>query len=125
MKIKEVSEKYGISHDTLRYYEKIGVIPKVKRKSGVRDYSEDDLRWIELAMCLRKSGLPLEVLVEYRTLFVRGKDTISQRYQLLREQREALVEQKHQIEETIDRLDYKIKGYEKAMKTGKIPWEEE
>ena len=125
MKIKEVSAKYNISQDTLRYYENIGVIPQVTRdKNGIRCYSDDDLRWIELAICLRGAGLALDVLIEYRKLFTQGNSTIEKRYDLLKNQKEQLINQKKQIDETIDRLDYKIKIYEEAMKTGKFPWEE-
>lgn len=60
MTIKEVSEKYGISQDTLRYYERVNVIPAVTRTSGgIRDYQEEDLRWVELAVCMRSAGLPI------------------------------------------------------------------
>ena len=60
MTIKDVSEKYGISQDTLRYYERVNVIPKVTRTSGgIRDYQEEDLRWVELAVCMRNAGLRL------------------------------------------------------------------
>ena len=67
MTIKEVSEKYGISQDTLRYYEMVNVIPKVTRTfGGIRDYQEEDLRWVELAVCMRNAGLPIESLIEYQ-----------------------------------------------------------
>ena len=60
MTIKDVSEKYGISQDTLRYYERVNVIHKVTRTSGgIRDYQEEDLRWVELAVCMRNAGLRL------------------------------------------------------------------
>jgi len=64
MTIKEVSEKYGISQDTLRYYERVNVIPKVTRTSGgIRDYQEEDLRWVELAVCMRNAGLEKGILI--------------------------------------------------------------
>lgn len=67
MTIKEVSEKYGISQDTLRYYERVNVIPKVTRTSGgIRDYQEEDLRWVELAVCMRNAGLPIESLFDIK-----------------------------------------------------------
>ena len=57
MTIKEVSEKYGISQDTLRYYERVGMIPPVTRTAGgIRDYKEKDLAWVELAKCMRSAG---------------------------------------------------------------------
>lgn len=61
MTIKEVSETYDISADTLRYYERIGMIPEVTRTAGgIRDYQESDLGWVELVICMRKAGLPVE-----------------------------------------------------------------
>ena len=56
MTIKEVAEKYDISADTLRYYERVGMIPKVTRRpNGIRDYQESDLGWVELAICMRSA----------------------------------------------------------------------
>ena len=123
MTIKEVSEKYGISPDTLRYYERINVIPAVTRTSGgIRDYQEEDLRWVELAVCMRSAGLPIENLIEYQKMFQEGDSTIPARLDLLREQMEILEKQKQQINETMDRLSYKISRYEEAMKTGVLTW---
>lgn len=124
MTIKEVSEKYGISQDTLRYYERIKMIPKVTRtKSGIRDYQKEDLRWVELAICMRSAGLPIEVMIEYVELFQQGDETIPARLELLYAQMQALQEQKNQIEETMKRLSYKIEHYEEALKTGKLVWD--
>ena len=73
MKIAEVSERYGISSDTLRYYERIGLIPPVNRtESGIRDYSELDVRRVEFIKCMRSAGLPIEVLIEYVGLVQQG-----------------------------------------------------
>ena len=126
MTIKEVSEKYGISQDTLRYYERVNVIPKVIRTSGgIRNYQEEDLRWVELAVCMRNAGLPIESLIEYQRLFRAGDSTIPARLELLNEQMDILQKQKEQIEETMDRLSYKISRYEEAVKTGKLVWTKE
>lgn len=126
MTIKEVSEKYGLSQDTLRYYEKIGVIPPVTRTSGgIRNYTEKDIGWVENAVCMRKAGLPVEVIAEYCRLFSMGDSTIGARLELLTEQRKKLIEQKEQLETEISRLDYKIGRYEIAVKTGVLSWEKE
>lgn len=123
MTIKEVSEKYGISQDTLRYYERVKVIPAVTRTSGgIRDYQEEDLKWVELAVCMRNAGLPIESLIEYQKLFQTGDVTIPARLELLQSQMEILQKQKEQIEETMGRLSYKIERYEEAMRTGKLIW---
>ncbi len=123
MTIKEVAEKYGISQDTLRYYERVKVIPEVTRTAGgIRNYQESDLGWVELAICMRGAGLPIEALIEYQRLFQEGDSTIPARLQLLQDQMMTLEEQKAQIEKTMNRLAYKISRYEEAVKTGKLVW---
>lgn len=125
MTIKEVAEKYDISADTLRYYERVGMIPKVTRRpNGIRDYQESDLGWVELAICMRSAGLPIEVMIEYVKLYKEGDNTIPARLELLREQMNVLKEQKAQIESTVERLAYKISKYEEAMETGVLVWDE-
>lgn len=121
MTIKEVSEKYGLSQDTLRYYEKIGVIPPVTRTSGgIRNYTEQDIGWVENAVCMRNAGLPVEVIAEYCRLYSMGDSTIGARLELLTEQRKKLIEQKEQLEAEISRLDYKIGRYEDRRKNGRF-----
>ena len=124
MTIKEVSEKYHISQDTLRYYERMQMIPKVHRTSGgIRDYQAEDLRWVELAICMRSAGLPIEVMIEYLRLFQEGDSTIPARLELLKEQMNVLSLQKAQLEATMERLAYKIEHYEEALQTGKLVWD--
>lgn len=126
MTIKEVSEKFGISQDTLRYYERVGMIPPVTRTaSGIRDYQEKDLGWVELAKCMRSAGLPVEAMIEYVKLTQEGDSTIPARLQLLTEQREMLLEQKAKIDATLERLNYKIGRYEIAVETGVLTWNDE
>ena len=123
MTIKEVAEKYSISQDTLRYYERMQMIPKVHRTSGgIWDYQAEDLRWVELAICMRSAGLPIEVMIEYLRLFQAGDATIPARLELLNEQMEVLRAQKAQLEATMERLSYKIEHYEDALRTGKLVW---
>ena len=70
MTISEVGEKYGLPVDTLRYYEKVGLIPEVNRKeSGIRDYTPSDCGWVEFIKCMRSAGLSIETLVEYVSLY--------------------------------------------------------
>ncbi len=126
MTIKEVSEKFDISQDTLRYYERVGMIPPVTRTAnGIRDYQEKDLGWVELAKCMRSAGLPVEAMIEYVKLTQEGDSTIPARLQLLTEQRETLLEQKAKIDATLERLNYKIRRYEIAVKTGVLTWNDE
>ena len=112
MTIAEVSKKYDLTQDTIRYYERIGLLPKIPRtKSGIRDFDEQSCKWVEFIKCMRSTGMPIEALIEYMTLFRQGKKTVGARKQLLMEQREVLLGKQKDIKNTLDRLDYKIKLY--------------
>ena len=112
MTINEVSKKYDISEDTLRYYERIGLLPKVPRKkSGIRDFDDNSCKWIEFIKCMRSAGMRIESLIEYMNLFQEGKETVTARKNLLLGQREILEEKRKDITKTIERLDYKISLY--------------
>lgn len=116
VKIGEVSEKYGLSVDTLRYYERIGLLPPVNRNaSGVRDFSDLDVRRVEFIKCMRSAGLPLEVLTEYMHLALEGDDTIEARKAILVEQRDQLTEKVAAFQETLDLLNHKIRIYEERL----------
>ena len=116
MKIAEVSERYGISADTLRYYERIGLIPTVNRNgSGIRDYNEIDMRRVDFIKCMRSAGLSIELLIEYVGLVQQGDGTIEARKDILKEQREQLAARMKEMQKTLDLLDHKIEVYENAV----------
>ena len=116
MTITEVSKKYELSTDTLRYYERIGLIPPVNRnKSGNRDYTETDCKWVNFIKCMRNAGLYIEILIEYLTLFQQGNDTLASRKQLLFEQRKQIVEKIEELQSTLNYLDKKIDRYDELM----------
>ncbi|MHB8129501.1 MAG: MerR family transcriptional regulator [Mobilitalea sp.] len=116
MKIAEVSKKYDLTQDTLRYYERIGLLPGVNRnQGGMRDYTEEDCRWVEFIKCMRNAGLPVEVLIEYVSLFQQGDQTREARKELLIEQRKLLQEKIEAMNLTIERLDSKIDRYEQGL----------
>jgi MerR family transcriptional regulator, aldehyde-responsive regulator len=116
MTITEVSEKFDIPQDTLRYYERIGLLPRVNRnKSGIRNYTEEDCKWVEFIKCMRSAGLPIEVLIEYVGLFQQGDETIEARKELFIEQRKQLITRMEDMKKTLERLDYKIATYEQAV----------
>ena len=113
MTIAEVSKQYNISADTLRYYERIGLIPPVNRnKNGIRDYTDEDCKWVDFIKCMRSAGLPIEVLIEYVTLFRQGNSTIEARKEILIEQRGILEEKINFMTATLKRLNYKIDNYD-------------
>ena len=116
MTISEVSKKCNISADTLRYYEKEGLISYVSRtEGGVRNYTEDDCARIGFIKCMRSAGLSIEVLKQYFELFARGKRTLKARRDLLSAEREKLRARMTDLQDTLKRLDYKISVYDKAL----------
>ena len=116
MTIKEVSEKYHITQDTLRYYERVGMLPPVRRTpGGMRDYGEKDCSWVELAITMRNAGVSVETMSEYVRLTRAGDGTIPARLKLLRNQKAALVRQKEQMKRSMEQLDDQIRCYENVM----------
>ena len=116
MTITEVSKLYDITPDTLRYYERIGLIPKIHRnKNGIRDYTQEDCNWVEFIKCMRNAGLPIETLIDYVTMFQQGDSTIDARKELLTEQRKVLEKKIKDMNETLGRLNHKIELYEKGL----------
>ncbi len=117
LSITQVSQKYDITSDTLRYYERIGLIPKVPRKAnGNRYYNEGMQGWIEMIVCLRHSGVTVEALIDYAQMLQQGDTTLDAREELLKEQLSMLEEKKHNLDRSINRLKHKISLYE----TGEI-----
>ena len=116
MTIAEVSRKYDISPDTLRYYERIGLIPPVPRSKGdIRDYDQESCGWVELMKCMRRAGVQIEALIQYVALFRQGEDTADARKAILVEQREQLLERMADMQTTLDRLNEKIEHYDLCL----------
>jgi DNA-binding transcriptional MerR regulator len=116
MTITEVAKKYNMTPDTLRYYERIGLLPNVHRTSGgIRDYTEDDCLWVEYIKCMRSAGVSVETLIEYIKLFHMGSETIPERKKLLLEQRQQIVGRINELNEVLAKLDWKLEGYEERM----------
>ncbi len=116
MRINEVSKLYDISADTLRYYERIGLVPPVTRnESGIRDYSENDCNWVQFAKCMRAAGISVESLIEYVALFGQGDATRAARKEILIEERAKLLERMQQMQVTLDKLNNKIENYYKCV----------
>lgn len=113
MNITEVSKKYDIPVDTLRYYERIGLIPPVTRdKNGYRNYTEYDCNWVYFAKVMRNAGISVESMIEYVSLFMQGGDTKDIRKQILIDQKEQLEKRISELQETLGYLKHKIDVYE-------------
>lgn len=117
MTIKEASQITGVTADTLRYYERIGLIPPVPRnESGIRNYDETIIGWINFIKCMRNAGLPIETLIEYVALYKEGSKTDDARKQLLIEQKMILEERIAFLQDTLTKLNFKIDNYDKFMR---------
>ncbi|MEI4321563.1 stress response transcriptional regulator NmlR [Streptococcus suis] len=117
MNIKEVSQVTGLSADTIRYYERIGLVPKIARKSsGVRDFVENDVAILEFIRCFRSAGMSIERLIEYMGLVQAGDSTVEARIDLLKEEQEELRSRLSEIQQALDRLDYKIENYQTILR---------
>ena len=113
MTIKEVSEKLDLSNDTLRYYEKVGLVgPVRKNKSGIRDYTNEDVNRLEFVKCMRSAEIPIDVLKKYMDLYDKGDSTKDERRKLLDNQRVILEEKIKKMEVAHERLIFKLKMYQ-------------
>lgn len=116
MTIAEVSKYFDIKPDTLRYYEKIGLMDPVKKdESGRRDYGEDDFRRINFLKCMRMSGISIERLKLYIDLFHEGEHTIPERKEILLSQKKELEATIEELNNTLNYLNYKIDNYEQTL----------
>lgn len=116
MTIAEVSKKYDMTADTLRYYERIGLIPPVPRtQGGIRNYDAESCRWIELMKCMRSAGVQIEALIEYAALFRQGDGTVERRREILVEQKAQLLARMAEMQRSLDKLTYKIENYDKML----------
>ena len=116
MNIKKVSDLTGVSADTIRYYERIGLIPPVTRnQSGIRDFTEREIGLLEFVRCFRKAGVSAEALIDYVTLLEEGEGTEEARLAILKEQAEKLDARLEELWAARERLAYKIDNYQEVI----------
>lgn len=117
MKIAEASKASGLSADTLRYYERVGLLSNVTRNdSGIRDYGEQDMLRVQFVKCMRGAGVSIEALIEYMHLLEQGDETLEARKALLEEQRDLVRQRIETMQTGLDRLNYKIDNYDKTIR---------
>ena len=117
--IGEMAQKLDVAPSTLRYYDKEGLLPFVERSSGgIRMFKEEDMEWLRLLGCLKKAGMPLKEIRSFLDWSRQGDATISQRLELLEKQRQSVLEQQKQLEDTLLMLDYKRWYYQTAREAG-------
>ena len=116
MNIKKVSEITDVSADTIRYYERIGLLPRITRtNSGVRNFTEREIGILEFVRCFRKAGMSVEALIEYISLLEEGEGTERERLRLLTEQRDEMDDRIYELNQARERLNYKIENYKNII----------
>jgi len=107
--IQQVAQQTGLSIDTLRYYERIGLLEPIGRaQSGHRRYTQHDLDWIELLMRLRDTGMPLAQMVRFAQLRRQGDATLTERRLMLEEHQRFLEQRMQRLEQHMSTLQQKI-----------------
>lgn len=117
--VGEMAKKIGVAPSTLRYYDKEGLLPFVERSSGgIRVFKEADYEWLKVIECLKKTGMPLKEIKAFIEMAVQGDETIHERLELIRKQRDEVGRQIAELQETMDTLNFKCWYYETAKSAG-------
>lgn len=117
--IGQVAEKMGLTAHTLRYYDKEGLLPFVKKSaSGLRVFSDSDIEWLVLIECLKSTGLQLKDIKQYIDWYREGDATLGKRLNLLEQQKKKVDEQMEQLKKHREKLDFKIAFYNEAIANG-------
>ncbi|MDD2968261.1 MAG: MerR family transcriptional regulator [Lachnospiraceae bacterium] len=110
--IRQIADKTNLTEHTIRYYDREGLIPFLARsKSGSRQFSEDDLEWIQLVCCLRNSGMPLQEIKEFMQMCLKGKESFEERKRLLIQHKEKILNDMKNLEKSLTTIQYKIDHY--------------
>ncbi len=119
--IGQVAKKTNLSTYTLRYYEKEGLLPFVKKNSsGLRVFSDNDLNWLSMIECLKETGMPLKGIKQYIDWFVEGDSTLVKRLDMFKQQKIRIEEQIAMLQKNMNRINYKIELYEQAVAKGSL-----
>lgn len=117
--VGEMARKIGVAPSTLRYYDKEGLLPNVERSGGgVRLFKDDDLAWLNIVECLKKTGMSIKEIKQFVDWCMEGDSTIEQRLELIDRQREEVERQMKQLKNTLETLEYKHWYYDTAKKAG-------
>ena len=119
--IQRAAAETGLTADTLRYYERIGILPGIGRsESGHRRFTDDDMGWIKLVQCLRATGMPLEDLHRYAELVQQGEDTAAERLDILETHKARIQSEMGELAIALDLVDAKIDGYHALVARGDL-----
>ncbi len=116
--ISEVAKMLNVSAHTIRYYDKEGLFPMVKRVNGIRVFEDKDFPWLRILNCLKKTGMPIKKIKEYLDLCSLGDDSLEERYELILEQEKKVLAEISELENNLKELQFKKAYYKKAIEAG-------
>lgn len=115
MNIKSASDLLGISADTIRYYERVGLVPPITRTAtGIRDFQDQDIETLEFIKCFRSAGVSVDSLVDYMSLYQKGDETREERLGILEDEKKKLEKRLSHLQTALNRLNHKIKLYKEG-----------
>lgn len=113
--IGEISKMFQLPISTLRYYDKEGLFPHLKRVNGVRQFSESEIETLLVIDCLKKSGLEIKEIKEYMSLCSLGNTTLKQRKAIFEKQKEEVLQEMEKLQKVLSMLNYKCWYYDQAI----------
>ena len=116
--IKQVAEMMGVTTSTLRYYDQEGLLPDVKRKNGIRIFEDKDFKWLRVLNCMKNMNMPIKKIKEYVELAQKGDSTLEERYELIKEQKQNVINQIDELRQCLKEFEFKEWYYETAIKAG-------
>ena len=116
--IKQVAEMMGVTTSTLRYYDQEGLLPDVKRKNGIRIFEDKDFKWLRVLNCMKNMNMPIKKIKEYVELAQKGDSTLEERYELIKEQKQNVINQIDELRQGLKEFEFKEWYYETAIKAG-------
>ena len=116
--ISEAAQKTGLPPSTIRFYDKEGLLPNIKRKNGIRVFEDMDLRLMGLLTCLKNTGMPIKRIRNYVELTTQGDASLQKRYEIIKAQRQFVLDQIEQLQYYLEELDFKDWYYNKALAAG-------
>ncbi len=117
--IGEAAQKAGISASTLRYYEKEGLLPSIKRdKNGIRSFTDEDLQSLRIIECLKATEMPIKDIRKFIDLCADGDNSLQERYELFLDRKAAVQKQIAELQEVAKVIDFKCWYYQTAIEAG-------
>lgn len=116
--ISEIAKLMNVPTSTIRYYDKRGLLPNIKRVNGIRVFEEKDFEWLRVLNCLKNTNMPLSKIKEYGELVKYGDSSLEKRYELIKGQKEKILKEIESLNYYLKEIEYKEWYYKTAIEAG-------